>query len=74
MVSEKNCAPGWQAKGAAVSGSDDSVGTVELHEQSHLQPRVALSAVIAEAVAAGALQIGGRFELRDGWLRREVGR
>lgn len=74
MVSEKNCAPGVASEGAAVSGGEYSAGTVELHEQSHLQPRVALSAVVAEAVSRGMLLGGGTYRLHSGGLRRGSGR
>ncbi len=46
---EQNCAPGWQAEGAAVSGSDDSAGAAKRHD-----PIVDLVARIRAAAEAGA--------------------
>lgn len=74
-MARKKYAPGVASEGAAaVFSSDNSADTVELHEQSQLRPRVALSDIVAEALASGLLCQGGRFRLCGGMLRRGAGR
>ena len=49
----------------------DSATDPKLHHEFHREIAPVLAEVVAAALASGTLQVGGRFRLAGGCLRRE---